>query len=46
MKFRSSLLLLFVFLATAGFGKKILIPMDEDQANHLKAYLDGWAVAA
>ncbi|HLV53380.1 MAG TPA: hypothetical protein VKY29_05125, partial [Cryomorphaceae bacterium] len=27
-----------VICSTAAFGAKILIPMDESQSNHLKAY--------
>lgn len=38
MKFRSSLVLILVLLSSIAFGKKILIPMDDGQSNHLKAY--------
>lgn len=30
--------LLFLFCLKAGFGSSILVPMDDRQANHLKAY--------
>lgn len=35
---RHCILFLFILIAQLGFASKILIPMDEDQANHLKAY--------
>ncbi|MEQ9186940.1 MAG: asparagine synthetase B, partial [Cryomorphaceae bacterium] len=45
MSRRSSLLLVFILLIGQVFAKKILIPMDESQANHLKAYgLAFWAL--
>ena len=31
-------ILIFIFLFQFGFSQKILIPMDESQKNHLKAY--------
>jgi hypothetical protein len=31
-------LLILIFLGLQGFGSRLLIPMDKDQANHMKAY--------
>jgi len=35
---RTAILILFIFLSTNGLANSILIPMDNTQSNHLKAY--------
>lgn len=35
---RLATFLFLVFLSAQSFGSKLLIPMDKDQANHMKAY--------
>jgi hypothetical protein len=35
---RKLVLILFLFLSISSFASRILIPMDENQKNHLKAY--------
>ncbi len=35
---RAAIIFLFVFLSTNGLANSILIPMDNTQSNHLKAY--------
>lgn len=45
MSRRFSLLLVFILLIGQVFAKKILIPMDESQSDHLKAYgIAFWAL--
>ena len=42
---KSTLLLLFLFCFAKGFASYLLIPMDDSQKNHLKAYgLAYWAL--
>src|SRR5918993_5646873 len=38
MLMRSAIVMLLVVLSTLARGNSILIPMDEKQTNHLKAY--------
>jgi len=35
---RKLYLIIFIFLSISGFASRILVPMDENQKNHLKAY--------